>query len=170
MRCNSDRLTEALIASEMMEMQHRAAEKKEKQRQKAEIYVVTLSRDFGSLGRSVAHLLADTLEVRCCDRCILQQVAERAHVDKELVRVLDEHVSKIDGHRWQHLLQKEGFSYEDYYHHMVKTVLSISRTGGFIIGRGANLILGKKMLFAYGSPAVKNNVQNASPTVNSLIP
>jgi len=147
MRCNSDRLIEALIAAEMMEMQHKAAEKKEKQRQKSEVYVVTVSRDFGSLGRSVAHLLADTLEVRCCDRSILQQVAERAHVDKELVRVLDEHVSKIDGHWWQHLLQKDVFSYEDYYHHLVKTVLSISRTGGVIIGRGANLILGEKNAF-----------------------
>ena len=147
MRCNAERLIEALIASELMEMQRQAAEKKEKLRQKAEVYVVTVSRDFGSMGKSVAQLLADTLEVRCCDRFILQQVARRAHVDEELVRVLDEHVSKIDGHWWQHLLQKDAFTYEDYYHYLVKTVLSISRTGGVIIGRGANLILGEKKAF-----------------------
>ena len=147
MRCNAERLIEALIASELMEMQRQAAEKKEKLRQKAEVYVVTVSRDFGSMGKSVAHLLADTLEVRCCDRYILQQVARRAHVDEELVKVLDEHVSKIDGHWWQHLLQKDAFTYEDYYHYLVKTVLSISRTGGVIIGRGAHLILGEKRAF-----------------------
>ena len=144
MRCNADRLIEALIAVELMEMQKQAAEKKEELRQKAEVFVVTISRDFGSMGKSVAQLLADTLEVRCCDRFILQQVARRAHVDEELVRVLDEHVSKIDGHWWQHLLHKDAFTYEDYYHYLVKTVLSISRTGGVIIGRGANLILGEK--------------------------
>ncbi len=147
MRCNADRLIEALIASEMMEMQRKEAEKKEKQRQKAEVFVVTVSRDYGSMGKSVAQLLADTLEVRCCDRSILQQVARRAHVDEELVSALDEHVSKINGHWWQHLLQKDTFSYEDYYHYLVKTVLSISRTGGVIIGRGANLILGEKKAF-----------------------
>lgn len=147
MRCNADRLIEALIASEMMEMQRQQAEKKEKWRQKAEVYVITVSRDFGSMGKSVAQLLADTLEIRCCDRSILQQVARRAHVDEELVRTLDEHVSKIRNHWWQQLLQKDTFSYEDYYHFLVKTVLSISRSGGVIVGRGANLILGEKKAF-----------------------
>lgn len=147
MKCNPERFIEALIAVEMIEMHHQQAVKKEKQRLKAETYVVTVSRDFGSMGKLVAQRLADRLEVRCCDRYILQEVARRAHVDEELVRVLDEHVSKINGHWWQHLLQKEGFSYEDYYHYLVKTVLSVSRMGGVIIGRGANLILGEKNAF-----------------------
>ena len=147
MKCNPDRFIEALIAVEMMEMQHQQAVEKEKQQQQAETHIVTVSRDFGSLGKIVAQQLADSIEVRCCDRHILQEVARRAHVDEELVRVLDEHVSKINGHWWQHLLQKEAFSYEDYYQYLVKTVLSISRTGGVIIGRGANLILGEKRAF-----------------------
>ncbi len=147
MKCNPERFIEALIAVEMIEMHHQQAVKKEKQRQKAETYVVTVSRDFGSMGKLVAHQLAETLEVRCCDRHILQEVARRAHVDEKLVSVLDEHVSKINGHWWQHLLQKEALSYEDYYHYLVKTVLSVSRTGGVIIGRGAHLILGEKKAF-----------------------
>jgi hypothetical protein len=77
----------------------------------------------------------------------LQAVAKRAHVDVDLVRILDEHVKNLDGHWWQKLLHKDTFSYEDYYHHLVKTVLSISRTGGVIIGRGANLILGADNAF-----------------------
>lgn len=147
MRCNADRLIEALIATEMMEMQLREADKKEKLRQKAKVHVVTVSRDFGSMGKLVAQLLADTLEVRCCDRFILQQVAQRANVDEELVRALDEHVSKINGHWWQHFLQKDAFSYEDYYRYLVKTILSISRSGGVIVGRGANLILSENKAF-----------------------
>jgi cytidylate kinase len=147
MRCNAERLIEALIATELMEMQRKAAEEKEKLRQKTMHFVVTVSRDFGSMGKQVAQLLADTLEVRCCDRFILQEVARRAHVDEELVKTLDEHVSKINDHWWQHLLQKDTLSYEEYYQHLVKTVLSISRTGGVIIGRGANQILGPKKAF-----------------------
>ena len=147
MKCNAERLIEALIATEVMNMQRQEAEKKEKLRQKAEVYVVTVSRDFGSMGKLVAQLLADTLEVGCCDRFILQDVARRAHVDEELVKALDEHVSRLNGHWWQHLLHKDAFSYEDYYHYLVKTVLAISRTGGVIIGLGANHILGAKNAF-----------------------
>ena len=146
MKCNAERLIEALIAAEIMEMQHQAA--KEKQRLlKKEVYVVTVSRGLGTGGKDVAQLLADTLEVRCCDRFILQQVAQRAHVDEDLVKTLDEHVSKIKDHWWQQLLKKDVLSYEDYYHYLVKTVLSISRTGGVIVGRGANHILGAKKAF-----------------------
>ena len=155
MRCNPDRLIEALIAAELMEMQLQKAAKKAQQLKKTKTYAVTVSRGFGSGGKSVAQLLADTLEVRCCDRFILQEVAKRAHVDEPLVRALDEHVKKINGHWWQKLLHKDAFSYEDYYHHLVKTILSISRTGGVIIGRGANLVLGADNAFRVritGSP------------------
>jgi len=155
MRCNADRLIEALIAAEMMEIQRKQAEQQGILRQKAENYVVTVSRDYGSLGKSVAQLLADTLEVRCCDRYILQEVARRANLDEALVNALDEHASKINGHRLQHLLQKDTFSYEDYYPYLVKTVLSISVTDGVIIGRGANLILSAEKAFRVritGSP------------------
>ena len=147
MKCNAERLIEAIIATEVMAMQRRAAEEKEKLRQKSEVYVVTVSRDFGSMGKDVAQLLADTLEVRCCDRSILQEVARRAHVDEELVSALDEHVSHIKDHWWQHLQHEDTFTYEDYYHHLVKTVLSISRSGGVIVGRGANHILGEAKAF-----------------------
>lgn len=142
MRCNADRLIEALIAAEVMEMQRQQAEKNEKLQQRARAYMVTVSRDFGSLGKKVAQLLADTLEVRCCDRYILQEVARRANVDEALVSALDEHVSRIAGQWWQRFLHKDTFSYKDYHHYLVKTVLAISRTGGVIIGRGANIILG----------------------------
>ena len=143
MRCNVERLIEALIGAQLMEMrlQH-------KQKTEVRPCVVTVSRSFGALGKEVAQLLADTLETRCCDRSILQEVARRAELDEELVKVLDEHVSNFDQHWWQKLLnRKDTFSREDYYHHLVKVVLSISRTGGVIVGRGANIILGSEQAF-----------------------
>jgi len=137
MRCSADRLIEALIAVQMMDFQRQQSEK---EKQPTKPNVVTISRECGSLGAQVAQLLADALEVRCCDRIILQEVARRAHVDEKLVEALDQHVSKIGGHWWQKLLHKDALSYEDYYQNLVKTVMSISRTGGVILGRGANLI------------------------------
>ena len=119
--------------------------------------MVTISRNFGSLGKIVGKLLADTLEVRCCDRYILQEVARRANTDEELVKVLDEHISRIDKHWWSSLITKNTFSYEDYYKYLVKTVFSISLRGGVIIGRGANLILGPERAFRVrivGSPLI----------------
>jgi cytidylate kinase len=147
MRCNAERFVEALIATEVMAMQQREAEKKALLEQKAKTYVVTVSRDFGSMGKEVAQLLADTLEIRCCDRYILQEVARRANVDEKIVSVLDEHVKNTDTHWWQQLLHKDTFTYEDYYQNLVKTIISISHIGGVIVGRGANFILGANQAF-----------------------
>jgi cytidylate kinase len=145
-RCNSDRLIEALIAAQMMEYQLTQTGPHEEKRLPAPP-VVTISRNFGALGREVANLLAETLGVRCCDRYILQEVARRADVDEDLVRALDEHVSKLEGNWWADLLQPSTFNHDDYYHYLVKVILSITRTGGVILGRGAHMILGKKMAF-----------------------
>ncbi len=147
MRCNADRLIQALVAAQL-KVQHAPDTTKAQQVwDKSQTHVVTLSRNYGSLGREVAQLLADTLEVRCCDRYILQEVARRADVDEEFVKVLDEHISRVDEHWWKTLINKDTFSYEDYYKYLVKTVFSISFNGGVIVGRGANLILGPERAF-----------------------
>lgn len=154
MRCNADRLIQGLVTAQLKE-HHASDDQALHVWDKTETNVVTISRDFGSLGKIVGKLLADTLEVRCCDRYILQEVARRADIDEDLVRVLDEHVSRIDRHWWESLIQKDTFSFEDYYKYLVKTVFSISLRGGVIIGRGANLILGAERAFRVrivGSP------------------
>jgi cytidylate kinase len=156
MRCNADRLIEALVTAQIREQHAIHTIKAKQQWEKSKTHVVTVSRNFGALGKEVAQLLADCLEVRCCDRYILEEVARRANVDKALVKALDEHISHIDQHWWQGLLNKNSFSYDEYYKYLVKTVFSISLRGGVIIGRGANLILGPKRAFRVrivGSPA-----------------
>jgi cytidylate kinase len=155
MRCNADRLIEALVGAQLQEQRVIERIKASQTWEKARTYVVTISRNYGALGKETAQLLADTLEVRCCDRYILQEVARRADVDEALVKVLDEHIGQIDKHWWQPLLNKNNFTYEDYYRQLVKTVLSISLKGGVIVGRGANLILGPERAFRVrivGSP------------------
>ena len=164
MRCNADRLIQGLIKAHMKEL---AAidEAKEKSRQdwdRSKTTVVTISRGFGAMGKEIGHLLADVLELRCCDSHILQEVARRANVDESLVRVLDEHINIVnadidnrDEPWWKTLVSKYSFTHEDYYEFLAKTVLSISLHGGVIIGRGANFILGPERAFRVrliGSP------------------
>ena len=157
MRCNADRLIEGLITAQLKELQSinsATAEQPQRSQEKPKPIVVTVSRSFGAMGKEIALLLADTLEVRCCDHFILQEVARRANVDESLVKVLDEHISVIsdrvsnhDEHWWKRLLNRQSFSYEDYYEYLAKTVLSISLHGGVIVGRGAHLILGPEKAF-----------------------
>jgi len=154
MKCNAERLIQALVTAQLKE-QHAIDSKAQQVWNKNETHVVTISRNFGSLGKKAGQLLADTLELRCCDRDILQEVARRANTDEELVKVLDEHINQIDDHWWRTLITKNTFSYEDYYKYLVETIFSISLRGGVIIGRGANLILGPERAFRVrivGSP------------------
>ena len=154
MKCNAERLIQALVTAQLKE-QHAIDSKAQQVWNRNDTHVVTISRNYGSLGKKVGQLLADTLEVRCCDRHILQEVARRANTDEELVKVLDEHISHIDDHWWSSLMNKDALSYEEYYKYLVETIFSISLRGGVIIGRGANLILGPERAFRVrivGSP------------------
>ena len=101
MRCNADRLVEALVGAQLQEQQAFENIKARQSWDKSKTHVVTISRNFGSLGKKVGQLLADVLGVRCCDRYILQEVARRADIDEGLVKILDEHMSHIDEHWWQ---------------------------------------------------------------------
>jgi len=149
-------MIECLIKAQLTEL--RAIKKvragAKPKRQKSDPIVVTISRGYGAMGNEISHLLADALELRCCDCFILQEVARRANVDQALVKVLDEHVSVInshysdhDDHWWNRLINRYSFTHEDYQEYLAKTILSISLHGGVIIGRGANFILGPERAF-----------------------
>ncbi len=156
MRCDEDQLIESLIKAELTKprtISDADAEAGSPQ-QTPDKTVVTISRTYGALGHDIAQLLADALDLRCCDCSILQEVAERANVDESLVKVLDEHVSVInshysdqDAHWWKRLINRYSFTHEDYQEYLAKTILSISLHGGVIIGRGANFILGQERAF-----------------------
>jgi cytidylate kinase len=145
MKCSVERLIEALIGIELAQ-QRKAAEKKADQARKAS-YVVTVSRGYGSLGKIIAQALADRLGVRCCDRSILEGVAQRADVDIELVKRLDENLEHSIDSPWTVFFRGKSFPKERYLHHLVKVVLNIAEKGGVIVGRGAHLILGPKKAF-----------------------
>ncbi len=143
MKCSADRLIEALIGAQILEMQRQQVPHIEDRRP----LVVTVSRSYGAQGKELAQALAERLCVRCCDRYILQEVSRRANVDQELVEALDGHTGREQSHWWQHLLDKQTFTHEDYYHHLVRVLVSIAQNGGVILGRGGNQILGPERAF-----------------------
>jgi cytidylate kinase len=145
MKCSVERLIESLIGIELAQAR-KAAEEKVALVRKAS-YVVTVSRGFGSLGKQIAQALADRLEVRCCDRSILEGVAKRADVDIELVKRLDENLEYSITSPWKEFFKGKSFPKERYLHFLVKVVLNISKQGGVIVGRGAHLILGPEKAF-----------------------
>jgi len=145
MKCSVERLIEGLIGIELAQ-ERKAAEEKAALARKAG-YVVTVSRGFGSLGKRIAQALADRLEVRCCDRSILEGVAQRADVDIKLVERLDENLEHVSTLPWKAFFKGKSFPKERYLHHLVKVVLNIAEKGGVIVGRGAHLILGPDRAF-----------------------
>ena len=145
MKCSVERLIEGLIAVELAQ-ERKAAQVKAAQARKAG-YVVTVSRGFGSLGKRIAQALADRLGVRCCDRSILEGVAQQADVDIKLVERLDENLEHVNTRPWKQFFQGKTFHKERYLHYLVKVIMNISKKGGVIVGRGAHLILGPNRAF-----------------------
>ena len=145
MKCSVERLIEGLIGIELAQ-ERKAAEDKAARARKAS-YVVTVSRGYGSLGKHIAQALADRLGVRCCDRSILEGVAQRADVDVKLVERLDENLEHVSTLPWKAFFKGKSFPKERYLHHLVKVVLNIAEKGGVIVGRGAHLILGPDRAF-----------------------
>lgn len=147
MKCNVERVVEALIGIELAATRKAAASAAEKQAHASPPPVVTVSRTYGSLGRKVAETLAARLGVRCCDREILEGVARRAQVDVGLVERLDERVKAVKGDWWRAFVSGRSLSGDAYLGHLVKVVLGVSQTGGVILGRGANFILRDEQQF-----------------------
>jgi hypothetical protein len=139
MKSDVERLITALIGAEML-AQRKHAEDTAAGGQRSP--VVTVSCGYGAQGEELARLLADRLGIPCYDREILDEVARRALVDVELVRFLDQHARRRPGDWWHSVLKGEPLSPHDYRRHLVKVVLGIACSGGVIVGRGANLILG----------------------------
>ncbi|MFB3922699.1 MAG: AAA family ATPase [Terriglobia bacterium] len=53
--------------------------------------IITVAREYGSGGAQIAQMLADRLGWKLLDRCLIETIAKRAHVDPSIVVELDEH-------------------------------------------------------------------------------
>jgi hypothetical protein len=108
---------------------------------------VTLSRDFACGGEDLARRLADSLQVQCYDREILEAVVQAAHADRYVMERLDERTSSPVEDWVYSLVSGQPAVREDYVGYLVKVVRSIAAHGGVIVGRGAHLVLARADAF-----------------------
>ena len=103
---------------------------------------VTVSRERGSGGSSVASLVAERLGFALFDSEIVDHVARSASVDRLVVMHMDERTQRSIK-EWTDLVSHgKQFSAQSYMAHLTKTILTIGMKGrAVIIGRGAHLLL-----------------------------
>lgn len=103
--------------------------------------VIAISRDHGALGRQIANALGKRLDVPVYDREILDKIAERLNTDPQTLKMLDECVARARDMWMVRLFTGIDLSEDAYRNHLVNVIFSLARSGGIILGRGANVVL-----------------------------
>lgn len=107
--------------------------------------VITISRQSGSGGHTLATRLAEKLGFECIDRQILDYIAQSTNARKRLIASLDEKTrSGVD--LWvEGILRGRYVDQSEYVHWLVKSVTAMAEHGdAVILGRGGNVILGAR--------------------------
>jgi cytidylate kinase len=107
--------------------------------------VITISRQAGSGGRKLAPLIASMLGFEFIDRQILELLIKNTGVHERLINSLDERTqSGID--LWvEGVLTRRYVDKTEYAHLLAKTINILAENGNAVmLGRGANVILGKR--------------------------
>jgi cytidylate kinase len=109
---------------------------------------VTLSREYGAGGHTVAAKVAERLgpDWQIVDREIVDEVARSAKVRAQYVEGFDEHHPSHAEQLLRYLTNYWGLSPDKYYRHLVEVLLATGQRGRtIIIGRGANFVLPKAL-------------------------
>ena len=106
--------------------------------------VITISREFGSGGRTVGKMVADKLGIPCYDQEIIQKIAEESGYCEDFVAEHSEHAAYGN---WL----SNAFAFRDYYGNSIqdkiwfaqlKTIVELANKGPcVIVGRCADFIL-----------------------------
>ena len=131
------------------------------------IRVITVEREYGSRGAEFAHHLAKHLGWRLIDECLIEEIAQKAGVSKDLAKRCDEHLDpwyyrfgKAFWHgsleRMPALPESEVFDSDTMVGFVRKYMEKLAEEGNcVVIGRGAASILarapGAFHIFVYAS-------------------
>lgn len=103
--------------------------------------VITLSRDYGAGGDVIATRLCQRLGLPLYDEELLNEISIRLKDDPSIVKLLDEGFGRAKDMWLYRLFSGKDVSPDSYRDTLVKVVMSLSRAGGVIVGRGAHVIL-----------------------------
>jgi cytidylate kinase len=101
-----------------------------------------ISREKGAGGNAVAQLVGRRLGWQVFDHEIVDEIAQKAHVRRQLIESLDEHERAIIQDAIAQLLNPQAIGTLDYLVFLKQIVLTLGHQGDVIIvGRGARFIL-----------------------------
>jgi hypothetical protein len=122
--------------------ERRIAERRGIEGKNAQRPMVCVSREYGARGAEVGRVAAERLGFRFYSQELIHEVAQEAHVRRQLVESLDERVQDSISEWMANLIRRGVFAPTDYLRNLSKVVLTLGRHGkGVIIGRGANFLL-----------------------------
>lgn len=105
--------------------------------------VVCISRDYGAGGEEVARILSGRLGLELFDQVILDKIATRINADRETMAAVESGASRVRDLWLYSLITGKDLKPDNYRDQLEKLILSLGRTGGVILGRGAHLILAR---------------------------
>lgn len=109
-----------------------------------ELPIITISRESGSGGRPIAHLVAKMLGKpwEVYHKQIIEEMAKETKLQKDLIKEIDEHRIPFIEEVVADFFGKKYVTLSNYYKHLVKIISAIGHRGyAVIVGRGANYLL-----------------------------
>ena len=110
--------------------------------------VITVSRQRGSGGSSIAERLATRFQYTLLDRDLVDRICASAGTIRRVVETLDEHTKPQVTSFCESLIGGGYVDASDYVRHLLEVIRSFSELGGVVVvGRGANFVVGPERGF-----------------------
>ncbi|WP_419798850.1 MAG: AAA family ATPase [Terasakiella sp.] len=103
--------------------------------------VITISRDLGTGGEEISRLLAERLGLDIYDENIIDAIAHRSEVNKNVLKTLHEKISSASDAWLYAMVTGKNVSRTDYVNALVTVIRCIYHKGGIVIGRGGHVVL-----------------------------
>ena len=104
--------------------------------------VVTVSREFGALGASIARLVAVKLGFECWDQELVQEVSESISKPEQLLASVDERHHSMVLDLLAALFHREEGRAHEYRRELVRVIKALAKKGSaVIVGRGGQFIV-----------------------------
>ncbi len=110
-------------------------------------HTVTVSRQCGSFGESVAQTIAKQLKVTYFDKQFVEEIAQSAGIEADLFRQLEQKIRRMKPTYLETVFSDRPWLQAKYNKNLMSVLLGISRVGGVVLGRGANYVLGQSACF-----------------------
>ena len=131
-----------LISEQVHSWSIRDARAKEKKELRGDWPAITISREFGAKGRSLAKALNKRVGFKVWDKELLSAIADEAGADEKFLASLDERRRKVIEDTLMGSFMGSKLSNAHYLRSLNRVVQTISAHGkAIIVGRGANFII-----------------------------